>query len=383
MQQALLPFFQDRTAALLQLLQALVEHESPSSHKALVDALGRYLVPILEEAGANVEIIAREQVGDILFATWHAEAPGKPILFLTHMDTVWPPGTLGQQVSIRQAEGRFYGPGALDMKAGIALVIETIRALRENAALPQRPLWLLITSDEEISSQHSRAFILDKAQHCGLCLVMEPATANEGLKTWRKGHAAYTLSAQGLAAHAGAAPEAGINAVVELAHQAVHLHRLNQLRKGTSVSVTRFTGGSASNVIPAEASCSVDVRFLLAAEGERIDHAIRSLSPALPGSSLQVSGGISRMPMERDAQMIRSFQQAKAIAAAAGLPTLYEDGSGGVSDGNFVAAAGIPTLDGMGAYGDGMHALHEHVLISSLPRRAALLAAIIQHWQME
>jgi glutamate carboxypeptidase len=335
----------------------------------------------VEALGAQVTVFPREAVGDIRLAKWNAASPGKPILLLTHMDTVWPLGTLTDAVPLRQEEGRLHGPGALDMKAGIAIAMEAIRGLQARQTFPQRPLWLLLTSDEETGSDHSRELIVEIAQQCALCLVMEPATENEGLKTWRKGIGSYTITAKGRAAHSGDAPEAGINAIIELAHQAIVLQGLNRLRQGTSVSITQIQGGIAGNVIPPQAACYVDMRFLVAAEGEQTDAAIRGLTPVLPGSDLHISGGIHRMPMERDAQMIETFQRAKSIAEKIGLP-LAEGGTGGVSDGNLVAAAGIPTLDGMGGHGAGMHALHEHVLIRSLPRRAALLAALLQDWPL-
>jgi glutamate carboxypeptidase len=209
---------------------------------------------------------------------------------------------------------------------------------------------------------------------------MEPATASGGLKTWRKGVAEYQITARGIASHAGNAPEAGINAIVELAHQAIRLQAMNQLRKGTSVSVTMFQGGVTNNTIPPEANCVVDVRFLTQDEAHRVDEAIRNLQPVLPGSKLEIRGGINRPPLERNEMMIHTFQQAKALADQIGV-SLIEDGSGGGSDGSFTAAVGVPTLDGLGAHGDGLHALHEHVTISSLPRRAAHVALLLRDWK--
>lgn len=375
----LLSFFTNRTAESLALLEAMIQHESPSHDKVLVDHFGNYLQGILEAAGAQMTVFIREEVGDLRLAKWNVDAPGLPILLLCHMDTVWPAGTLAT-MPIRRDEHRLYGPGALDMKVGITIAIEAIRGLQAAGEMPARPIWLLLTSDEETGSHHSKEVILETAQQCGLVLVMEPATENEGLKTWRKGIGNYTIRARGLASHAGNAPEAGINAIIEIANQALVLNSLNQLRKGTSVSVTQISGGIANNVIPPEATCYVDVRFLFQEEAERIDQAIHHLTPIVPGSQLEITGGVNRLPMERNELMINTFQQAYTLAQQLGLP-LGEDGAGGVSDANLTAAAGIPTLDGLGGHGEGMHAQHEHVLIRSVPRRAALLAMLLKEWQ--
>ena len=270
----LLDFFNDRTEQLLDRLQSMVEYESPSHDKQLVDRFGAYLQTILQEMNAEITVFPREEVGDHILAKWNSEAPGTPILFLTHTDTVWVEGTLANDVPIKREDGRFHGPGALDMKVGITMAIEAIRGLQERDEFPNRPVWLLLTSDEEIGSIHSKELIIETAKQAGLVLVMEPATDSGGIKTWRKGIAYYKIKAKGLAAHAGGAPEEGINAIIELSHQAIKIHELNQLRKGTSVSVTLFDGGTAGNVIPAEATCYVDVRFLTPDEAERVDSAI-------------------------------------------------------------------------------------------------------------
>ena len=378
----LLSFFENRVDDLVELTSNLVRFESPSRDKRLLDTLGVHMHTLLENLGADVTIIPRETAGDIRLAKWNADAQGPVILGLVHLDTVWPEGTLGNDVPIKIEDGRLHGPGALDMKSGVAIFLEAIRGLRERREFPERPIWLLLTTDEELGSVASKELIVETAKQCGLCLVLEPAADNESLKTSRKGVAQYWLTAKGIASHAGSAPEAGINAIIELAHQALTMHKLNNLREGTSVSVTRISGGTTYNVIPAEASGFADVRFFRPDEADRIDAAIKGLQPATPGAQLEIRGGINRYPMERNGQMIETFQQAKSIAESIGLP-LHETAVGGGSDGNLTAAAGIPTLDGLGGDGDGMHALHEHVLIRSLYRRAALVAAILRDWQFE
>ena len=376
----LVDYFDARTPDMLALLRRLAEFESPTDNKEYVDKLGAYIADLCRDLGGDVTIYPRDQVGDIVFATWNNDAPGKPILFITHMDTVWPVGTLND-MPIREEDGILYGPGIADMKGGIVITLEAIRGLRERGELPNRPIWVFFNSDEETSSRYSRDLICEKAQDAGLVLVMEPAAEGEALKSWRKGIGVYTVHTKGRASHAGQAPEAGINAVIEAAHQALELHKLNDLPNGTSVSVTIIEGGITSNVIPPDASLKVDVRFLKASEAERVNAAIKSLSPVLPGAEVIVEGEIDRGPMERDSQMVRVVRQVQEIAASLGMDQ-REDGSGGASDGNFTAAMGIPTLDGLGPDAKGLHATHEQITIRSLHRRAALLAQMLVTWDM-
>lgn len=377
----LLDFFNTRIDSMVTLLETLVRYESPSKEKPLVDILGNYLHQILQELGADVTVYPREKVGNIHLAKWYSQAQGQPILILAHLDTVWPAGTLEKEIPFRREETRLFGPGVLDMKAGVVIALEAIRGLQTRHELPNRPLWLLLTTDEETGSTYSRDLIVELAKQCGLCLVLEPAADGGGLKTSRKGISEYHIKAKGIAAHAGLAPEEGINAIVELAHQITKIYTLNNLRKkGTSVSVTQISGGITNNIIPPEAACFVDVRFFYQEEAERVDEAIKSLTPFLPGCSLEITGGIERPPMERTEQVVLAYQQARQLAEKLGFG-LDEAAVGGVSDGNLTAGAGVTTLDGLGAHGAGAHAVHEHILIRSLPRKAALLAAILRDWQ--
>ena len=376
----LLAYFQARTARMVEELKLLASYESPTHSKTHVDALGALLVERCKALGAQVDTYPCEDVGDVHIARWNADASGKPIMILTHIDTVWPVGTL-EKMPLREEDGILYGPGVLDMKGGVVIALEAIRGLVERGELPERPIWLFLNSDEETGSVASRELIHESARQVGLVLVMEPAAEGEAIKTWRKGFARYHVTTKGRASHAGQAPEQGINAVIEAAHQAIFLHGLNDLPQGTSVSVTMIEGGIAINVIPPEASLQVDVRFLKMSEAERVDRIVQTLQPVLPGAAVEVKGAIDRGPMERDEQMVRAFRQVQEIGASLGLE-LREDGSGGGSDGNFTAAMGIPTLDGLGADGIGLHATHEQVNIRSLPRRAALLAKLLQDWDM-
>ncbi len=376
----LLNDFHAQTERMIDQTIALAEFETFTTDKRAVDALVDFLAVDVSARGATVTRHPREEVGDILLAEWNADAPGAPILLLAHIDTVWPPGTLAEAVPIQRDDYKLHGPGTVDMKAGLVIALNAIEVLQTRNEMPARPIRLLMTTDEETGSEHSRALIEQTASDCALCLVLEGSAEQENLKTSRKGNAKYWVTAHGKASHAGIEPEAGVNAILELAHQAIAIHKLNNLREGTSVTVTMFEGGSAPNVVPAQARLFVDVRFFSLKEAARIDAAMQGLQPATFGATLSVEGGIERPPMERNAAAIQAIGQVQRIAQRLGLP-LGESAVGGVSDGNFTAAAGIPTLDGLGASGAGAHALQEHILIRSLPRRAALVAALLRDWQ--
>ena len=262
------------------------------------------------------------------------------------------------------------------MKAGIVIALEAIRALQESDQMPPRPIQFLLTTDEEIGSPFSEALIKELAGGCELALVMEPATKEGAIKTWRKGGGKYSLTIEGRAAHAGIAPQEGINAIIEFAQQALEINRLNDLKYGTSVSITMVEGGSAGNVIPALLRAHIDTRVMTMDAMNKLHRALTSLYPKMPGANVSCVLGHHRPPMERRPEL---FAKAAAIGERHGV-TIYEGGSGGGSDGNFSAAMGVPTLDGLGAHGDGAHAPHEHVIIDSLPRQAALIAAILQEW---
>lgn len=374
-------FFEARTPAMLDLLKEMVQHESPTGDKVLVDRLGSFMHGVLSAMEAQVEVIPRNEVGDIRLAKWNANGSGQPILMMVHLDTVWQEGTLANEVPLRLTDSHIYGPGALDMKGGITGCIEAVRGLLERDEMPQRPIWMLLTTDEEVASTYSRDLIKEIASQAGLVLVPEPASDNEALKTMRKGIGRYWIRSEGLASHSGNAPEAGINAIIDNAHQAIKLHDMNDLPNGTSVSVTQISGGTAMNVIPAFSELYADVRFSRESEAERINAAIFGLQPVVPGAKVNVRGWIDRPPMERNDTMVATFKQAKQIAEGVGLP-LSEGFSGGGSDGNFTAALGVPTLDGLGPEGAGMHAKHEQVMLRTLHRRAALIAGLLRDWKM-
>ncbi len=369
-------YFDDKAAQMVDLLTVLIEYESPSRVKQAVDTLGAYLANEFKATGATVTTLEREEVGDILLAKWNTDSDKKPVLILAHMDTVWPIGTLAERPVRIDEDGRLYGPGAVDMKGGIVVALHAISGLQALNQMPERPIWFMVTSDEEIGSTFSRGVIEQYAAEAALVLVVEPPNSDGSLKTWRKGVATYHMTIEGKASHAGNEPEQGINSIIEFAQQALEINQLNDLKNGTSVSVTTVEGGSADNVIPAKTVAHIDVRTMSVQSKEALHAKLVERLPFMPGATVTIEMHHERPPMERDPH---AFDKAKVIAAAAGM-TIREDGAGGGSDGNFTAAMGIPTLDGLGAEGAGLHAEHEHVLIRSLPKKAALIAALLRDW---
>ena len=372
----LLEFFMNRQASILDQLTSMVEIESFTREKPQVDRLVDWMHERFTEMNADsVQRFPQDEVGDFLLATWNQDAPGKPYLFMVHVDTVHPVGSLAT-MPIKIEDGRFFGPGAFDMKGGTVIALEALRGLQERGQLPQRPIRFLVTTEEEIGSPLSEPLIKKTAEDCELVLVMEPATSEGTIKTWRKGGGKYELIVEGRAAHAGIAPQEGINAIIEFARQALEINQLNDLKFGTSVSITMVDGGSAGNVIPAQVTAHIDIRVMTIEAMNNLHDALSGLYPKMPGASVSCLRHGFRPPMERRAGL---FEKAAAIGEKYGV-TIYEGGTGGGSDGNFTAAMGIPTLDGLGAHGDGAHALHEHLVISSLPRQATLIAALLMEW---
>jgi glutamate carboxypeptidase len=365
--------------AALTLLKELAAWESPSSDKAAVDACSAYVAMRLRELGAEVTAIPQPTAGDHLIALWPGLDRASEFLTLCHLDTVWPKGTLAI-MPLREEAGRLFGPGVYDMKAGTAILLTALKVLKDAGHSPRHPVRMLFTSDEEVGSVTSRSLIEVEAQRSCLTIVLEPALVNGQLKTFRKGVGDFTVVAHGRAAHAGGDHQKGINAIEELAYHIPVLQKLTDYESGTTVNVGTIKGGSASNVVPERAEMEVDFRISQMVEIDRVVAAVQGLKPVLAGAHLEISGGLNRPPMEHNAIMVETFEQARRLAASIGL-TLEEGSTGGGSDGNFTAAVGIPTLDGMGAIGDGAHAVHEHVVISSLADRAALLATILTQWE--
>ena len=371
-----------------QLLKLLVETESPSHNKAAVDRVGAIVAEEARKLGAQVEVIPNQETGDHVLARFvarteggtlggAAEASGMDgILLLCHMDTVFPLGTI-QKTPYREEGEKIFGPGTSDMKAGIVIALAGIEeALKQGR---NRPVTLLCTSDEEIGSHTSRVWIESLAKESALVLVMEPALIDGSLKTWRKGVGTFRIKTHGRAAHAGGDHQAGRNAIEEMAHQIIAIQKLTDYSKQTTLNVGVIQGGTVSNVVPEECSIQVDVRVLQPDEWERVEAAVRDLKPVLEGTTIEIKGRLNRPPMPFDDRMKATFEKAQSIAAHMGM-NLTAGGTGGASDGNFVAPLGIPVLDGMGAVGEGYHSEREYIFANSLEQKAKLISSLLLDW---
>mgnify|MGYP000848168953 FL=1 len=370
-------FLARREAEMLALLGELVNCESPSTEKPAVDVLGRRLTEILGGLPGTVETVPQVQAGDHLLYRWGGDE--RPLLMLCHMDTVFDLGTAAQRPFRVQGE-RAYGPGVLDMKAGIAMAVTALRALHEAPGGPGLPVQLLINSDEEIGSTSSRALIEELASQARAVLVLEPTTPSGAIKTSRKGVGDLRIETQGTAAHAGAAHAEGRNAIEELAHHILAAQALTDYSRGTTVNVGVIRGGTRSNVVPDAAEAEVDFRVTQMEEALRLEEWARSRTPQAAGCGVRVRYELNRPPMPRDTLMEVCYAKAFALAVQLGF-FLNEEAVGGASDANFVAPLGVPVLDGLGAVGDGAHSDREYILVPSLAERTALLAALIQSWQ--
>ena len=373
-----LQYFEDRRDQIIQTVRQLVEIESPSDNKEAVDRLGSFLAGKFERLGGHAKLHRTQGCGDHLQVDFPGKSAGKPVMLLGHLDTVYPLGTLSA-MPFRVADGRMWGPGSFDMKSGIAFILHAIEALRHwhGDELP-RPMTVLLVSDEEVGSDTSRHVTESLARKSAAVLVLEPAFGPKGaVKTARKGVGEYVLKVRGKAAHSGLDFEEGESAIIELARQILELSKLTDLKRGITLNVGTVQGGTRSNVIPAEASAVLDARVARIKDAAGLDRRLQSLKPFNRKCKLEITGGLNRPPLERTPAVAALYQKASDIAKQLGWK-LEEAAVGGGSDGNFTAALGIPTLDGLGAVGEGAHATHESVLISELPRRAALLSALIE-----
>jgi glutamate carboxypeptidase len=366
---------EDEIEQIIDLLRELVERESPSEHKELVDGVGLFIANWLREQGLTPQVLPRQEVGDIIWAEWGQEQSGR-ILVLCHIDTVWQAGSLKRN-PFRVEDGRIYGPGSYDMKGGVASTLKIQEYLKRGWISPGKKVRFLYTTDEELTSSHSRGIIEEFARDSDVVLVTEPPLPGGCLKTARKGVGSYLIKIHGKSAHSGIEPEKGIDAVDELSRRIGEIRSLSLPEEGTTVTVTQVRGGTAINVIAEYAEAVVDTRFTSQEEADRVDQALRDMKPEVPSARLEVEGGIERYPMVKTDRSEELFTMAQEIAAELGYD-LDEGGSGGGSDGNFTSALGIPTLDGLGIPGDGAHAWHEHVQVDQLAPRIALLARLIE-----
>jgi glutamate carboxypeptidase len=366
-----------RRPEMVRFLRQLVEQESPSFNKPAVDSFAHSLAKTLAGIGARVRLHPAQDFGNHLQADFAADRRAPPVLLLGHMDTVWDVGTL-KKMPVREKNGRLFGPGVYDMKAGIAQMIFAVDALRELRGAVPRPVTILLVSDEEVKSASSRAILTKLAKQSAAVFVLEPSAGLQGaLKTARKGVGEYKVKVTGQASHAGLDPQNGHSAILELARQIGRIAAFNGTRRGTTVNPGIIRGGTRTNVVAAEAEVEVDARIARTGDGPRLDRKFRSLRPFDKVCRLEISGGINRPPLERTPAVVGLFRKAQAAARELGFE-VDEASVGGGSDGNFTAALGIPTLDGLGAVGEGAHALNESVVISEIPRRTALLARLIE-----
>lgn len=355
-------------------LRRLVEIETPSTVPAAHGPAFDLLAAALAEAGHEVRRLSGRATGGQLYS--RPPDGGAPFqLLLGHVDTVWPLGTLERMPTVRRGRA-FRGPGSFDMKAGLVQMLFALRVLRSLELEPDVTPVVLVTSDEELGSGESVRHIQRLARRATRALVLEPALGEEGrIKTARKGVGEYRIRVRGVSAHAGLAPERGASAIAELAHVIRRVHALSRPERGVTLNVGRIRGGTRSNVVAAEALASVDVRIVHAEDAERVDRAIRSLEPEVPGTRIEVRGGLNRLPMERTLRNRALWGAARRVGRVLGLE-LEEGTSGGGSDGNFTSLH-TATLDGLGAVGGGAHAEHEWVDVDRMPERAALLALLL------
>jgi glutamate carboxypeptidase len=350
---------------LLELLRALVEIESPSGSPGAA-GVSRRVGAELAELGATVELLD----GGHLRAELAGE--GRPLLLSGHSDTVWPVGTLAT-MPFRVEGDRAYGPGSYDMKASLVVMLEAIR----RAGAGRRALRVFLTADEELGSPGGRSGLEEAADGVAAAFVVEPPGASGNLKTSRKGLGRFTLTVTGRPAHAGTHRRDGVSAIEELAHQILALHSLTDEERGITVNVGVIEGGTAENVIAADARARIDVRVVHARDQEPVEHALASLRPVDPRARLTLGGDWTRPPLERSPGSTTLFERAQAYGRELGLE-LAEEASAGGSDGNLVGALGVPVLDGLGAQGGGAHAHDEHVLLPSIGVRAELLAQLLR-----
>jgi glutamate carboxypeptidase len=375
----LLDWLVPRLPNMLRTLETFVRVESPSTEKAAADVCARVIAAEWSKRGVPVELLEQKNRGAHLRISY-VPAKAKPrsqLLVLGHYDTVYASGTLAK-MPFRTAAGRVYGPGAFDMKAGIVQALFALDAIQQVGAALTKKIVFLWTSDEEIGSESSRKLLEAEAKRGDAVFVLEPALGTKGfLKTARKGVGEAEIIVQGRASHAGLAPEKGVNAIHELALQIARVKEWNDLPRGVSVNVGQVAGGTRPNVIPDHARAVLDLRALRVADMRKIEKQLRGLGPVLRGAKLTVRGGFNRAPLERE-QSSELFQRATVLAKRMGV-TIGEATAGGGSDGNLTAALGIPTLDGLGAVGDGAHSPAEYIVARAMPQRAALLAALLLH----
>jgi len=376
----LLAHFECQKSEMIEFTRWLVEQESMSREASALKRIAENLGERLASIGGEVELFHDAARGTTLRARFASSGDDgkdrKPLLIVGHLDTVWPLGTLAAR-PFRIEQEKAFGPGIFDMKAGVMLSFFAMRAIRELGLSKRRNTTLLMTCDEETGSTFSRPLIEDEARWARAALVLEPPIPGGTVKTGRKGVGEFELIIRGRPAHAGNDPRAGVSAITELAHQVLAIEKLNDFDRGTTVNVGVAHAGVLSNVVAAEAHALIDMRFRTVEDGQRITDALGKLRPVIDGARIEVRGGANRPPLVRTEESGKLFEHARELASEIDLD-LKEGSVGGGSDGNFIAALGVPVLDGLGVDGAGAHAEHEHIILSDIPRRAALLTGLIQ-----
>ena len=363
-----------------EMLRQLVNIESPTNDKTGVDRVGAYIANELHSLGAAVQVFQQTYTGNHILGVWNKGA-SNPILLILHMDTVHPLGSLEAR-PIHIIDGVFYGPGCCDMKASHVIALRAIKAIRDHCGGLKREVRILFTSDEETGSLTSRDLIESIARDTILTMVMEPALPDGRLKSSRKGVGDFRITAHGKASHAGGAHHEGVNAIEELAHQVLFVQGLTDYSRGITLSVGDFHGGGVVNVVPDCATCQVDARVQHVDDADWITNCIYDLKPVLAGASLAVKGSFNRLPMECTPQRLETIEKIRTIGKTVGV-SVDHGASGGGSDASFTASLNVPTMDGFGAVGDGLHAIDEHVMLDSLPERTALTAAIVLYYRAD
>ncbi len=369
----------ERRDEMVELLQRLVNMDSPSTDREKTTEISHFVGEFCRELGAEVEYISQPEAGDHVRATWYPEGADSldgGLLMLCHLDTVWPTGETKKRPFAVDGDVAT-GPAVFDMKTGTVQAMYAVKIMKEDGTLPDRPVTIFCNTDEENGSLTSRSTIEDLARRSSHVLVLEPSVPPGALKTFRKGVGRFDVTVRGRASHSGADHAAGISAIEEMARQILYLHSLTDYDTGTTVNVGVVEGGSRSNVVAERCAARVDLRVSTAEEGEAVVQEILALEPHLEGATVEVKGGLNRPPMERTDAIVAAFEKARDLGRELGLE-IEEAGTGGGSDGNFTAALGVPTLDGLGAVGAGGHAVDEWASIQGMLERTALLVRLLQ-----
>lgn len=367
------PYFEQKLDLILEELKRYVYYETPTDNKQAVDRLGAFIKERFSSLGCKVETIEQENFGNQLRVEYGSG--DEQIMILGHFDTVKEIGTLHNEPwSIK--DGKAFGPGTYDMKAGIVFAYFALQTIIEHNLALNKKLVFFWNTDEEEGSHSSTPHIVAEAERSSLVLVLEPAAGKGELKTSRKGGGNFTLKVHGVAAHAGNDHAIGVNAIEEIAHHILSIQSWTNYDKGTTLSVGNVIGGTKSNVVPDYAEAIIDVRVTQKEEVNRINQLFQQLTPVNPRAKLVVEGSFDKLPMERTAEVEKLYTLASELAALEGYE-LTETMAGGTSDGNIAATAGVPVLDGLGPAGDGAHATHEHIIINEIPKRVALLLRLL------